>query len=65
LQSTDDLSGVTLLTGRAPAPGECLLGAGVAEIRQVGVGDDLIVVNSNGVGVPFEIVGLFSAKPIF
>lgn len=63
LQSAGDLHGLTLLVGRAPAArGECLLGIGVAEARKVGVGDDLILVNSKGIGIPFEIVGLFTSE---
>lgn len=63
LQTTDALETLSLLSGRAPAgPGECLLGTGVAAARQVGVGDDLILVDSKGIGTPFEIVGLFSSE---
>jgi ABC-type lipoprotein release transport system permease subunit len=63
LQTAGDLSGLTLVSGRAPtAGGECLLGAGVAEARKVAVGDDLILIDSKGIGVPFEIVGLFVAE---
>jgi cell division protein FtsX len=59
----DDLSGLEPAAGRWPAaPGECLLGAGVAAARQVGVGDDLILVDAAGTGVPFEVVGLFDAS---
>lgn len=62
VQTAGDLTGLTLVAGRAPAAGgECLLGTGVAAARQVGVGDDLILIDSRGIGVSFEIVGLFIA----
>ena len=51
-----------LIAGAMPAgPGECLIGQGVAQARQVDVGDELILVNSEGLGVVLEIVGQFTA----
>lgn len=52
-----------MLTGRLPAgPGECALGAGVAEVRRVQQGDDLILVDSRNTGLLFEIVGIFRSE---
>lgn len=63
LQTLTALDAPPLLSGRAPAArGECLLGVGVAAARQVGVGDDLILIDSKGLGTPFEVVGLFSSE---
>ncbi|RMG84869.1 MAG: ABC transporter permease [Candidatus Dadabacteria bacterium] len=45
--------------GRLPAaPGECAVGAGVAEVRALGLGDDLILVDAGNVGRGFEVVGI-------
>ncbi len=49
------------LSGRPPAAaGECALGAGVADLRKVAAGDDLILVDSDNLGVVFEVVGVFA-----
>jgi lipoprotein-releasing system permease protein len=53
---------VRFLDGRLPAsPGECALGAGVAGVRHVEVGEDLILIDGRNVGVTFEVVGVFEA----
>jgi ABC-type lipoprotein release transport system permease subunit len=43
-------------------PGECVIGDGVSTARLTGIGDDLILINSQGMGVVFEVVGKFSAE---
>ena len=43
-------------------PGECVIGNGVSKARLVGVGDDLILVDSRGMGVVLEVVGTFTAE---
>jgi len=51
-----------LLDGSLPtAPGTCAIGAGVGRSRGVGLGDELILIDSRNVGVAFEVVGLFRA----
>jgi lipoprotein-releasing system permease protein len=50
-----------LLEGSMPSgTGECAIGAGVAAARAVGVGDDLILINSRGIGSVHVVVGVFS-----
>jgi len=52
-----------LLAGRLPdGPAQCAVGAGVAELRKLRLGGDLVLVDSNNVGVTFEVVGIFRAK---
>jgi len=52
-----------MLQGRLPsAPGECAIGAGVAEVRRIGTGDDLILIDSSNIGVSLEVTGVFSSK---
>jgi ABC-type lipoprotein release transport system permease subunit len=52
-----------MVHGALPAaPGECAVGVGVAEVREVGIGDELVLVDSRGVGVIFEVVGAFRAE---
>ncbi len=48
--------------GLPPTPGACAIGAGVASARSVGVGDDLILIDSHNIGVVFEVVGVFRAE---
>jgi ABC-type lipoprotein release transport system permease subunit len=49
-----------MLDGRLPTgPGECALGAGVAGIRKIGLGDDLILIDSTNLGLVFEVTGVF------
>ena len=57
-----ELPGVTLIDGKLPTgPGECAIGQGIASLRQVGVGDDLVLIDSRNLGRFFEITGLFTA----
>jgi len=52
-----------MLEGELPtAPGACAVGAGVASARSVGVGDDLILIDSHNIGVVFEVTGVFRAE---
>lgn len=52
-----------LLEGRLPRQaGECAIGSGVADIRLVGVGDDLILIDSQNMGTIFEITGRFKTE---
>jgi ABC-type lipoprotein release transport system permease subunit len=52
-----------LLEGALPeAPGECAVGGGVSELREAGIGDELVLVDSRGVGVIFEVVGAFRSE---
>ena len=44
------------------SPGECVIGNGVSKARLVDVGDDLILVDSGGMGVVLEVVGTFTAE---
>lgn len=48
----------TMISG----PGQCIIGEGVAKARLTGIGDDLILIDSQGVGVVYEVVGKFKAE---
>jgi lipoprotein-releasing system permease protein len=51
-----------LLEGRLPAgPGECAIGRGVSEARLTGLDEELILVDSRGLGTPFQVTGLFTS----
>jgi ABC-type lipoprotein release transport system permease subunit len=53
-------AGLEMVEGRLPAgPGECAIGQGVAGIRKVGIGDDLILVDSGNIGTVLEVAGVF------
>jgi ABC-type antimicrobial peptide transport system permease subunit len=59
----DDPGSLDLLKGRMPAsPGECAVGAGVSKIRRAGLGGDLILIDSEGMGTVFEVVGVFRSS---
>lgn len=63
LGSDTPLPILKMLEGTAPSrPGECLIGEGVAAVRQIGIGDELILINSEGLGVIFDVVGKFTAS---
>ena len=52
-----------LLDGSLPSdPFECAIGAGVARARSVGTGGELVLVDSRGVGVIFDVVGTFGSE---
>ncbi|TYO97109.1 ABC-type lipoprotein release transport system permease subunit [Geothermobacter ehrlichii] len=53
---------VRLLQGRLPREeGECAVGRGVAAIRMLEVGDDLILIDGDNLGVSLQVVGIFDA----
>jgi ABC-type lipoprotein release transport system permease subunit len=57
------LDPLPLIEGRMPTgPGECAIGQGVAASRYVDVGDDLILIDGDNLGVSLEVVGVF--KPV-
>jgi len=59
----DTAAELELLAGRLPqADGECAIGNGVAGIRLVDVGDDLILIDSANIGTVYEIVGRFKSE---
>jgi lipoprotein-releasing system permease protein len=64
LQSIDSgLPGLDLLDGKWPSGrGECVVGAGVSQIRNVGIGDELILIDSRNMGVIFNVAGVFSSE---
>mgnify|MGYP001814148372 FL=1 len=52
-----------MVDGALPeGPGECAVGVGVSQVREVGIEDELVLVDSRGVGVIFEVVGTFRAE---
>ncbi len=54
------LSKLPLLEGRLPTlPGECAIGDGVADVMHVVLEDDVFLIDSNNIGVAFEVVGVF------
>ena len=56
------LAKLEMTEGRMPvAPGECVIGEGVSKARLTGIGEDLILVDSQGMGIVFEVVGKFNA----
>ncbi|MEW6428923.1 MAG: ABC transporter permease [Thermodesulfobacteriota bacterium] len=51
------------LVGRLPETAdECVLGPGVAALRELTVDDDLVLIDSGGVGRSFVVTGIFSAE---
>lgn len=53
-------AGLEMVAGRLPAgPDECAIGQGVGKLRLVGLGDDLILVNSAHIGTVLNVVGVF------
>lgn len=52
-----------LLDGALPAgPGECALGDGVARALRIGAGEEIILTDAAGTGVPFTVTGTFSSR---
>ncbi|MEW6116331.1 MAG: ABC transporter permease [Nitrospirota bacterium] len=57
------MPGLHLVEGSLPSDkGQCAIGTGVAAVRSVGVGDELIIVDSHNTGTAYEITGTFSAQ---
>jgi lipoprotein-releasing system permease protein len=56
-------SELPLLEGRLPTgPDECAVGSGVAASRLLTVGDDLILIDGENLGVSYSVVGVFSTE---
>lgn len=54
--------GLRLLKGRLPEQAfECAIGAGVAKVRDIQQGDDIVLVDSNNIGRAFGVTGIFEA----
>jgi lipoprotein-releasing system permease protein len=54
---------IAMLEGALPsAVATCAIGSGIAATRQVGIGDELILIDSRNVGVAFDIVGVFRSE---
>jgi len=52
-----------LLQGALPtSPWTCAIGAGVSEARLVGIGQELILIDSGNIGVAFDVVGVFRSE---
>lgn len=63
LETHSALPPLQMLEGRLPeTPGECTIGAGVAKMRRIDVGDDLIIIDSGNIGISFEVTGVFAAE---
>lgn len=57
------MPGLHLVEGSLPSDkGQCAIGTGVAAARSVGVGDELIIVDSHNTGTAYEVTGTFSAQ---
>lgn len=63
IQGVDgDTLELQLLEGRLPTKAEeCAIGAGVAEIKGIELGGELVLVDSSNTGVLYEIAGIFQA----
>ena len=56
-------SNLAMLDGELPSEiATCAIGAGVASARQIGIGDELVLIDSRNIGVIFDVVGIFSAE---
>jgi ABC-type lipoprotein release transport system permease subunit len=56
-------SGLSMLEGELPsAIASCAIGSGVARARQLGIGDELVLIDSRNVGVTFDVVGIFVSE---
>jgi len=63
LETSSTQSRLELLQGRLPnVAGECAIGKGVATVRKIGVGDELILIDSSNMGIVLDVVGVFSAQ---
>jgi len=58
-----DTGELNLLQGRLPTgDDECALGSGVAEIRRIDIGDDLILIDHENIGQIYTVTGLFDSS---
>lgn len=58
-----DLPSLEMVEGRmVAANGECTVGQGVAKAQNAEIGDELLLINSTGVGYSCEINGMFKAR---
>ena len=56
-------SNLAMLEGDLPSGvASCAIGAGVASARRIGIGDELVLIDSRNIGVIFDVVGIFSAE---
>jgi lipoprotein-releasing system permease protein len=54
---------LSMLEGELPtAFAACSIGSGVARARQIGIGDELVLINSRNIGVIFDVVGIFASE---
>ena len=52
-----------MVEGRLPSgPGECVIGVGVSDVRQVDPGGELVLVDHRNVGIAFDVVGTFRSE---
>jgi ABC-type lipoprotein release transport system permease subunit len=50
-----------MFTGAMPTgAGQCAIGTGVAALRGLGIGDELVLIDSTNLGVAFEVTGIFT-----
>ncbi|MCU0305036.1 MAG: ABC transporter permease [Thermoanaerobaculales bacterium] len=60
--ASEGLQGLEMIEGRLPTTAtECAVGAGVAEMWGAGTGGEVILVDAESTGVPYEVVGVFRA----
>ena len=56
-------SGLSMLEGELPsAVASCAIGSGVAQARQLGIGDELVLIDCRNIGVTFDVVGVFVSE---
>ena len=56
-------SNLAMLEGDLPSEvASCAIGAGVASARRIGIGDELVLIDSRNIGVIFDVVGIFNAE---
>jgi ABC-type lipoprotein release transport system permease subunit len=54
---------LAMLEGELPSgPAACAIGAGVADARGIGIGDELVLIDSRNIGVIFDVVGIFTSE---
>jgi len=64
LQAYEPMAGeLKLLNGRLPVGAEeCAIGSGVARMRRVNIGDDLILIDHENIGQLYTVTGLFDTS---